>query len=328
LNRCAAGILIWLTLSASLAAKAADPEFQGSIEIREIEWGFDGKATVQTFVPLSVLVENTGPSPAQGALRLSKFVGLNQRVDVEYEQTYFVSGFSSRWVQLTPYVIGEFENWTLRWGTQFRNKIDVPSPRIGDRATVLIAEEDDASAAGSALRRCDPALFPASITGTDSLRGVVLHAVPDWQGARVQAFLEWLQRGGQVYLLHGADGEFPKFSGELAVLNDAREETRIGSGRVTRIPLSVDDIDAETARKLILKEPPRDSQFEEFEARRQSVAGNFPISTEFDDYILRDLMYLTRFHRNWWIVYLAAILYVLAVFPGSYLLGRRIADWR
>ncbi|MBL8848304.1 MAG: hypothetical protein JNG89_01410 [Planctomycetaceae bacterium] len=322
-------MLIALSAAGGAVAGAADaPESEGTIEIREIEWGFDGKSPVQTFVPLSLLVENTGATPAKGALRLKKSVGRNQRVDVEYEQTYFISGFSSRWVQLTPYVIGDFEQWTLSWGPQFRNKVEVPTPRMGERATVLIAEENDTTAIGSVLRRCDPALFPTSVTGTDSLRGIVLHAVPSWQGARIQAFLDWLQRGGRLFLVHGADGEYPRFSGELAVLNDARDETRFGSGRITRIPLSVDDIDADTARQLILEPQPADRLVESLDSQVQRMSGNFPVSIEFDDYILRDLMYLTRFHRNWWVVYLAAVLYVLAVFPGSYLLGRRSADWR
>lgn len=326
--------LIWLAAWSATALSAArgeeSPTSEGTIEIRQIEWGFDGTAPVQMFVPLSLLVENTGPEPAEGVFRLSKSAGLNQRIDVEYEQTYFVSGFSSRWVQLTPFVISDLEIWTLRWGPQLRNKVEIPTPRNGDRATVLFANPDDRSAIGSALRRCDPALFPASLTGADSLRGAVLHAVPDWQGARVQAFLEWLQQGGRLYLVHGDDGEYPKFSGELTALNDPRDKFRIGSGIVTRLPIAVDDIDADTAKKQILTDvqgfiAPGGLSERLTTAQRLNV---FPIATDFNDSILRDLQYLTRFHRNWWVVYIGAFFYVLAVYPGSYLLGRKSADWR
>lgn len=312
-------------------ASAQDPPPSvGKIEIREIEWGFDGKAPLRMFVPLSLLIENPGPTPASGTLRLSKSLGLNQRVDADYEQAYFVSGFSARWVQLTPFVLGDYESWTVAWGPEFRNRVDVPSPRVGERATVLFADPDDATAAGSVLRRCDPALFPASVTATDSLRGAVLHAAPNWQGARVQAFREWVRRGGKVFIVHGSDGEYPQFPGELAFLNDDRDEFPYGAGRVTRLPLSLDEIDAETAQQLILKDrrsvaPPDLLDARKLELQRLS---QLPIWTDFHTHVFRELLRTTRFHRNWWLVYSTAVLYVLAVFPGSYLLGRRVSDWR
>lgn len=324
-------MLMFAFAGATYAEAQESPESVGKIEIREIEWGFDGKAQSHAFVPLSLLIENTGPTPASGSLRLAKIIGLKNRIDAEFEQTYFISGFSSRWVQLTPFVAGDFENWQLTWGPEFRNRVDVPSPRIGERATVLIADADDVTAAGSALRRCDPALFPASVTGTDGLRGVVLHAVPNWQGARVQAFREWLQRGGRVYLVHGEDDKYARFPGELAFLNDEREQFAVGAGRVTRIPMPLDDIDAETARRLILTDPEeKPEDLVETDPRRLAASYTYTttIWQDFNDFIFRELQRTTRFHRNWWLVYFAAVLYVLAVYPGSYWLGRRVADWR
>ena len=229
-RHCTMGVLLFAvcahTPSAALRAQErSQPE--GNITIVQTEWGFDGKAMSRSFVPLSVLVQNDGPNPASGTLRLTKSLGLRHQVDAAFEQSFYVSGFSSKWVQLTPFVVGEFESWEITWGPGNRNRYDIPTPRVGTGATVLFADADDISAVGSALRRCDPALFPVSVTGTDSLRGAAL-----------------------------------------------------------------------------------------------------PIRTDFDDYILKDLRRLTRFQRNWWLVYACAGLYVLAVFPGSYLLGRRVADWR
>jgi len=322
------GIAVAITAARLTCAQDA-AQSQGKIEIRQTEWGFDGKSTSRTFVPLSLLVENPGPTPATGTIRLSKYYGLDRQVDCEYEQSYYVSGFSSKWVQLTPFVVEDYEQWRLAWGPNFHNKVDVPTPRIGERATVLFAEPDDASAVGSALRRCDAALFPVSVTGTDSLRGVVLHAVPNWQGARAQAFREWLERGGRVYLVHGADGEYVKFPGELAFLNPPEDRFRVGAGIVRRLPLSVRDLDAETARQQILTDEITE-QPEEVEARRRTAAdfSVLPTWTGFDGFLFRELQSATKFERNWWLIYATALLFLLAVFPGSYLLGRRVADWR
>lgn len=323
-------VSIALSLGGARIACAQDAsQPQGQIEIRQTEWGFDGKSTPRTFVPLSLLVENPGPTPATGTIRLTKYYGIDRQVDCEYEQSYYVSGFSTKWVQLTPFVVEDYESWRLSWGPQLRNRADVPTPRVGERATVLFAETEDATAAGSALRRCDPALFPVSVTGTDSLRGAVLHAVPNWQGARAQAFREWLERGGRVYLIHGADGEYPKFPGELSFLNNPEDRFRIGAGVVKRLPLSVRDIDAETARRQILTEEETE-QPEEAAARRMAAAqfNALPTWTDFDGFLFRELQYSTRFKRNWWLIYATAVLFLLAVFPGSYLLGRRVTDWR
>jgi len=322
--------LLALTINCVRSAIAQDaPQPQGDIEIRQIEWGFDGKTTARTFTPLSLLIENAGPTPATGSLRLSKFYGLDRRVDAEFEQSYYVSGYSTKWVQLTPFVVEDYEQWKLTWGPGFRNRADIPTPRVGERATVLFAEPEDISAAGSALRRCDPALFPVSVTGTDGLRGAVLHAVPNWQGARAQAFREWLELGGQVYLVHGPDGAYPRFPGDLTFLNSPKDRFRVGVGHVTRLPLAVKDIDPETARRQFLNDAPAATP-EELDAERFAAAqlNVMPTWTEFDGYLFRELQYSTRFKRNWWLVYATGLLYLLAVFPGSYLLGRRAADWR
>ena len=84
--------------------------------IKDVQWGFDGKACERSFTPLSILIENVSPDAIEGKLRLTKFVQLNQQIDAAWEQEFYVSPLSSRWVQITPYVIGDYESWRLQWG--------------------------------------------------------------------------------------------------------------------------------------------------------------------------------------------------------------------
>lgn len=320
-----------LTLLLFARARAQDEELvltaDGAVVIKQIEWGFDGKATQHTFTPLSVLVQNNSAAPVSGTLRLTKHIQLNQRIDAEYVQTYFVSGFSSRWVQLTPLVMEDYETWTLVWGEGRNERAEIPTPRTGDRATVLMHDPSDLQSAGGVLRRCDQALFPVSVTATDGLRGVVFDRAPDWQGAREQAFLEWLQLGGRVYLLNGPDGSAPNFTGELSVLNQPDDRFRVGSGLVLRIPLAPREIDFETAQTSILQdERPEVSE----EVRQAAETGAFGgmYGWDHDRQLFIDLQESARFHRRWWLVYVTVLLYLLALYPGCYRLGRRAGDWR
>jgi hypothetical protein len=173
-----------LILLLSKAARAQDEDVplaaDGSVVIKQIEWGFDGKAMERTFTPLSVLVQNNTAAPVSGTLTLTKHIQLNQRIDAEYVQTYYISGFSSRWVQLTPYVLDDFETWVLAWGDARNQRTEIPTPRVGDRATVLMHDPTALQISGGVLRRCDQALFPVSVTATDGLRGVVFDRPPDW----------------------------------------------------------------------------------------------------------------------------------------------------
>lgn len=312
---------LWLALCA--AARAQDP---GPV-IRLTEWGFDGKAVQQRFTPLSVLVENPTANPIEGKLQLTKAVQLTTRIDAVYEQDYYVSPFSQRWVQFTPFVIDDWESWTLAWGTARDQKMEIPTPRVGERATVLIYNPEDVNAVGGVLRRFDEALFPVSVTGTDTLRGVVFDRVPDWQGAREQAFLDWLRCGGRVYLLLDRDGQYPRFPTSLEALNNPQDRFRVGGGLVRRVALQARDVDYDAAQTILIdSEQQRAPESLREPLREYGVSGT--MGWDRDRQIFLDLEQLARFHRRWWLIYLAVLAYLLAMFPGCYLVGRRAPDWR
>ena len=319
-------VLLSLLAVPALAGSTCADE-TGEIVIERVEWGFDGKAVEQTFVPLSILMRNNSLSPVEGTLRLTKSVQLTQQVGAAYEQTFYVSGESSRWVPLTPYVIDDFENWSLRWGEGRDETMSIPTPRMGKPATVLVVDPNIVSGRGGAIRRFDPMRFPVSVTGTDALGGVVFDRPPGWQGAREAAFLEWLMRGGRLTLLLDENGVYPTFAGDLAPLNRQRERFFVGAGVVQRIPLTAPEIDAETMMTQILKEETEDGGPPQTALTGMSLYGG-AMSWDRDRDLFDNLRQAVSFHRRWWLIYAGVLLYLLAHYPGCYVLGRKAAQWR
>src|SRR5262249_3591771 len=115
------------------------------------------------------------------------------------------------------------------------NRITPPAVRAGKPAAVLLDDPDAIPQAAGAIRRLPDSLFPPHSTATDCLAAVILDHVPRWDPARQKSFMEWLHRGGRVYLLRDADGKFPEFSGELKPLSAGPDRQRLGSGYVYRL---------------------------------------------------------------------------------------------
>ncbi len=185
----------------------------------------------ETFTPLSILVRNTGAGAASGRLTLRRMVLIEAAQEPLIQIPFEVPPFEERWIQSGVYVLDENAQWEVSWGPDPKQKAEFPTPRLGDQATILLQNPDDRPRSTGLLRRFRTNLFPASVTMTDGLRAVFVDSIPELQGARLQAFLEWLARGGTVVVLQGEDGVYPRFSGPLAVLNDAREVSAVGGGR-------------------------------------------------------------------------------------------------
>ncbi|MGD9855533.1 MAG: hypothetical protein AB7U20_11355 [Planctomycetaceae bacterium] len=312
------------------AANAAAAEPRAEISIEDVQWGFDGKVQPHSFVPLSVLVQNHSPGEFEGTLRLRKSLNFGKQIDAALEREVYVGPLSSRWVQLVPYVFDEWEQWQLTWVGQDAEPFNVPTPRLGDRATVLVYDPDELQTSGGILHRFPSDLFPNSVTALDGLRGVVLDRSPGWQGAPRQAFLDWLRLGGRVYLLQDGQGNYPQFPDGLSVLNQRTDRFGVGTGVVRRIPQTVSSLDAQSVDRELLHDERGRFNTAEWRMFRETPAyqGTMPLMNrsgwERDFDLLERLQSLSRFRRNWFAIYGLAVLYLLALFPGCYLMGRRI----
>lgn len=304
---------------------AADAD---TVLVQQTYWGFDGTVVPRTFLPVSFLVQNVSPATVTVRLQLDRLVGFDKPIGTVLEQEITLSGESARWVQFVPFIVDANESWTLSWGPGKKQRMELPQANLGRRATVLVFSRDDVTPPGGVLRRMPEELFPTSVTAMDGLRGVILNKPPYWQGGRARAFLEWLGSGGRVYVLYGPDGKFPEFPAPLEVLNRSDDEFRIGQGTVKRIARKVDDIDLGFARAELFNDSATGGSFW---TQLNTGDARFPrsgITWNRDYRIESDLVSLARFRRNWWLIYLLALGYLLSLWPGCYRIGRGLGDYR
>lgn len=302
-----------------------------ALDVKEVLWGFDGRVAPRRFNPVSILISNPTPQPFDGTLRLQKQLSAGQSVDAPVEEPLFLSPMSSKWVTLYPYSIQNWEEWSLSWGRGPANRVELPQPKFASAAYVLLDDPATIGRKPGSLKRFPETVFPVSVTGTDSLRTVVLDHVPRWEAVRRQAFLDWLQRGGTLHLIQTSDGKLPVFSGNLDVLNAPGDRFRVGAGLVQRHAIGAHQLTAEFVNAEILHGDADAMRADDStDATQPSAPSDRPAGTRSDPeetfpYALRQM---TRPHHNWPLIYGMSFIYTALVFPGCYLLGRRVRDYR
>ena len=298
--------LVFALLLAALPARALD--------VSEPLWNFDGHVVPEHFNLLSVRVSNPLPTPFDGTLRLSQNNGLEENVGAAYVEPCYLSAFGSRWVQFQVYV-GSETRWRLAWGTRKGESLDLPEPRMGAPVRVLLTDAESLRAVRTSFRTFPDQLFPPSVAALDGLHSVLLDYAPRWEAARRAAFVDWLHGGGSVHLLTDAQGRFPVFSDELAVLNTTATSTRVGAGRVVRHRKNAADIDESQLSRAGFGAP-------HLEENKETLVY------QLSGAVLPALGQMAKPEHCWWLIGLLALLYVLAVGPGVFLLGRHRRDYR
>ena len=131
-----------IALPAALVLSLA-PTRAWAIDVNEVRWGFDGRATPQCFNLLSVLVTNTGPTPFEGKLELCESIGGGRRVGAVLAEDLYVAPNSSRWVQFYPYVKEAYEEWWLQWGRRGDEAGRCPASPFAEPRTGNAVNSDD-----------------------------------------------------------------------------------------------------------------------------------------------------------------------------------------
>jgi len=303
---------------------------KSQLRIREVVWGFDGKVRPNSFNPVSILLDNQGEDAFDGTLVLRARQGL-QFVGARLVVEAYVQPGGERWVQFTPYIQHESESmdWELRWQG---GSVKLPGPKTGREAFVVMVSRSGLSMGTRGLRNFNEDVFPATVAATGSLGSVVLDHVPRWEQPRRQAFNDWLRRGGNLHLLLTDSDTFPKFSDELAMLNNPDEVQSFGAGVVFRHRMTREQIRNDFQKRARAMEDtsrgiPTEGSDEELgqaisRTRTQEYGDGFG-GWNASASLHSQLIEMTRPDHAWPLIYLMSAIYILMIFPGCYLLGRK-----
>jgi hypothetical protein len=253
-------------------------------------------------------------------------------------ETLYLAPYSSRWVQFYPYVKSDWETWEVSWGKGAGTSFEPPNPRMGKPAGVLLDDPDGIVQLSGvmAIKRLPDNLFPPHATATDCLAVLLIDHVPRWDTARQRAFLDWLKRGGRVYLLKSVEGQALEFSGELQVLNGTVERQRIGSGAVFRVERTRRQLDAAYVKQILEEDSRQEGDDKEIDAAVAEPAVNNDDLTQ-PDYgfqfahikwdpettLLSHLKKMSNPDHSWVLIFFLGLVYLGSVFPGSYLIAQK-----
>lgn len=272
-------------------------------------WGFDGTIQVEDFNLLTVEVFNNSEKNWEGSVWVKPIVGI-QSVDLPVIQPdLFIEPYGKRQLQFYVFVPDRTE-YNLAWG-KIRNgrlfaedsyKID--SPKVSYKKVVVQLTNLELNVRTVDLPTFDEQNFPSSATVLNPVKGFVLDHVPRWQKPQTQAFRDWLFGGGTLYLVSSDSASLLEFPASLSELNEPSDEFPVGYGRVIR---TQESIKAERA-----KQNPNNTY------KNLSSSGT----------IFSLLKAMTTPDHNWGLIYTLASVYLLILFPGCWLLGRKKGDFR
>ena len=312
-----------------------------AVEISEPRWGFDGKVRPNNFNLLTVTVDNPAPVPVEFDLVLRKWAGAGPIDAPIVEQKIYMAPGTRRIVQLYPYVTGGWQQWRLYWEKQF---LELPDARNTQRGARVMLESADVlgDSKGTILHFME-SQFPPFVTATDSLQAVVLdHDPRQWDEPRRTAFRDWIFRGGAVFVLQGSNGKFPEFPGVMSMLNSPLESLRYGAGIIHKDPMNRSQLTREEARRLwtmlpnVFIAPPTESKtlltnsHDDEDDEEKDVGFHFSDGGDVlsERSLFSELNQMTQPNHNWLLLHVMFWIYILLIFPGCFLIGKKRNDFR
>jgi hypothetical protein len=283
---------------------------KGQAELIVIEpprWGFDGKARIGQFNLLTVSVLNNSDRPWEGVPRLEAALALGYAGLPIVQPGLFLEPHGQRRLQFLVF-LPSATDFNFIWGRRLEERFKIDEPPVAKApAEIQLTERQGFTAGARSLPQFDEADFPASAGGLDALGSMHLDHVPAWSDAQARASLDWLSAGGKLHLYRQTGGKSLDFRGPLAALNEPSEAFAVGGGQVLR--------HGENLREAAVAAPPA------------GEANRYP-SWQPTRSLFESLKLLTRPDHNWTAIYALAIAYLLLLFPGCWLLGRRRGDYR
>ncbi|MEO2016398.1 MAG: hypothetical protein ABGZ53_18730 [Fuerstiella sp.] len=328
--------LVMLLIAATGAAAVA--ESGPTLKVVEHTWGFDGRVQPGQFNPLSILLDNQTDEAIDAMAALQRLQGRLSPAGGQYVQQVFIAPAARRWIQFYPYVANSYQTvWILSFDgerisefTQPRPAYKLESEKEEQHPQVIILDKaDSVSNRPSTVKHLPENIFPPYATATFGLHTIFMDHVPDWELPRQQAFLSWLKLGGRLHLLKDRRGEYPRFSGELADLNQPLTGYLVGRGVVSRLDTQREGLTEAMVRQAVVLDVLKneDEEFEEFLQQQRHLGTGMGqlLETEpstIDEQFFRHMRELTLPDHAWWLIFLLALCYIGLIFPGCFLLSR------
>ncbi|HIE98987.1 MAG TPA: hypothetical protein EYG03_23180 [Planctomycetes bacterium] len=326
--------MLIIATSRSVAVAESGP----TLKVVEHTWGFDGRVQPGQFNPLSILLDNQTDEAIDASATLQRMQAVLNPAGGQYVQQVFIAPAARRWIQFYPYVANSIQTeWILSFDgerigefTQPRPAYKLDSEKEDQQPQVIILDKaGTVSSRPSTVKHLPENIFPPYATATFGLHTVFMDHVPDWELPRQQAFLSWLKLGGRLHLLKDRRGEYPRFSGELADLNQPLSRYSVGSGVVSRLDVQREGLTETMVRRAVVLDALKDEdeEFEEFLRQQKQLGRGVGQLIEIepssiDEQFFRHMRELTLPDHAWWLIFLLALCYIGLIFPGCFMLSR------
>ena len=270
------------------------------LDISRIQWGFNNRVKKQTFNVVSFEVINTTGRVYDSFISIEPY---GMGVQTVIHKKLFLNPGQKKIVQFSCYIDQNYDDWRVKWEN---GGTTIPRAQESNGAFTYLSEGFSAVRLNKGISLFPDGLFPTTVSLTDDLDGVALDHNPDWSPLQKEAFMDWLKKGGALYILNDRSGTQPKFTSIMSDLNNPESRFYIGNGRVEREKLSI----------ATFKKPFTDNsnRYNEHE----------PNSGEY----FQALQYLVKTDHNWTLIYFLIFIYLLVIGPLNYLVGKRTRDWK
>ena len=271
-----------------------------ALQVGKIQWGFNNKVKKNTFNILSFEVINDSGRIYDSYISLEPD-GIG--VQTIIHKKLFLNPGQRKIVQFSTFIEHNNENWKVKWegDSQF-----IPKSSESSGSFIYLSSGLGAMRLKKGISSFQEGLFPTSVSMTDDLDGIVVDHNPDWSPRQKEAFMDWLRKGGSLYIIHDRSGSPPKFTSIMSELNNPETRFNVGSGKVEREKVSISSF----------QRPYVD----------QSARGN---ENEFDSSeVFQALQYLVKTDHNWTLIYFLIFIYLIVIGPVNFLIGKRTRDWK
>ena len=270
------------------------------LQVGKIQWGFNNKIKKQTFNFVSFEVLNDSPSIFDSEIT---FQQSGSGVSSILKKKLFLNPGQRKTVQFYCYLDHNYNDWLVKWDG---NQAYIPKAPESEGAFSYIAQGFSPVRMDRGISLFPAASFPTTVSMTDDLEGAVLDHNPDWSPLQREAFMDWLKKGGVLYILNDRSQTKPQFTSIMSELNSPEDRFFVGNGRVYREKISISSF----------KKPYYDKS-----DRINEVDSD---SSEY----FQALQYLVKTDHNWSLIYFLIFVYLVIIGPVNFLIGKKTRDWK